>query len=55
MFNFFYNFHTQPLGDDLFFRYDEVGTAPPPPDITFVITDDGRYVTTDDGKFVILG
>lgn len=55
MFGFFYNFHNRALGDDLFFRFDEIGTPPPPPDVTFVITDDGDFVITDSGKFVILG
>lgn len=28
---FFYGFHHRKLGDDLFFRHDEIGNPPPPP------------------------
>jgi len=53
MYEYFYNFHNRPLADDLFFRFDEMGAAPPPPTTEFVITDDGLFVTTDDNEFVI--
>lgn len=55
MYDYFYNFHNRSLANDLFFRFDEIGSPPPPPTIEFVITDDGLFVTTDDGEFVITG
>lgn len=53
MYEFFYNFHNRPLGDDLFSRFDEMGSPPPPPVLNFLVDDDGNFAIDDDGNFFV--
>jgi hypothetical protein len=53
MYGYFYHFHNRHLADDLFFRFDEMGSPPPPPVLNFLVDDDDNFAIDDAGDFFV--